>query len=157
MSSRDAEALVGLLREVKNLAKRYYDLTGRPLGVTGEVAEFEAIRILKLEPAPVRQVGYDATRNSRGHRDLIQIKGRYFPYGVKPSNKIGRIDVGKPCDYVLLVLLDADFNATAIFRAAWDSVRAALVKPGSKGRNERGQLSVAKFKSIGSQMWPRAC
>jgi hypothetical protein len=31
-----------LLHEVKSLAREYYELTGKPLGVTGEIAEYEA-------------------------------------------------------------------------------------------------------------------
>lgn len=29
-----------ILRDAKVLARRYYHLTGKPLGVTGEIAEF---------------------------------------------------------------------------------------------------------------------
>lgn len=42
------------LAEAKRLARRYRTLTGKPLGVTGEVAEFEAARLLGLELVPPR-------------------------------------------------------------------------------------------------------
>lgn len=58
------DELVGLLADAKRLAKRYYVLTGRPLGITGEVAEYEAIRLLGLRPAQVRHPGYDAEGDS---------------------------------------------------------------------------------------------
>jgi len=149
--------LIRLLSEAKRLAKRYYDLTERPLGVTGEVAEYEAIRHLHLRPAPVRQPGYDAEGKVRnGGRERLQIKGRCFPDKVNPGARMGAIDLSKPWDAVLLVLLDADFDATAIYRAERAAVRAALLAPGSKSRNQRGQLSVSKFKSIGRRVWPRA-
>ena len=51
-----------LLKEAKELAREYYGLTGKPLGVTGEVAEYEAARLLGLELTPARQAGYDAHR-----------------------------------------------------------------------------------------------
>jgi hypothetical protein len=156
MSARNNSELVRVLAGVKKLAKRYYALTGRPLGVTGEVAEFEASRILKLSPAPPRQAGYDATGRTNGRNERVQIKGRCFTGVVKPGARIGKIDVAKPCDSVLLVLLNADFDATAIYRADWCAVREALLKPGSRARNVRGQLSVSKFRSLGSQIWPRA-
>lgn len=38
-----------LLKEAKLLAREYYSLTGKPLGVTGEVAEYEAGRILGVD------------------------------------------------------------------------------------------------------------
>ena len=38
-----------ILKEVKPLAVEYHDVTGKPLGVTGEISEFEAARLLDLE------------------------------------------------------------------------------------------------------------
>jgi hypothetical protein len=70
------DRLVDLLAEVKRLAKEYRALTGRPLGVTGEVAEYEASRLLNIELAPARQAGYDATRETAGRVERLQIKGR---------------------------------------------------------------------------------
>jgi hypothetical protein len=145
--------VVQLLGEAKKLAKEYYMLTGRPLGVTGEVAEFEAIRLLGLRPAVVRQPGFDAISGSGRTAQQLQIKGRCIIDKVKRGAKLGKIDVTKPCTAVLLVLLDSDYNATAILRAEWDAVCAALSAPGSKARNKRGQLSVAKFKQISKPIW----
>ena len=38
----DAERIKAILADVKPLAAEYYRLTGKPLGVTGEVAEYVA-------------------------------------------------------------------------------------------------------------------
>lgn len=57
-----SDPLFAVLRDVKLLARRYYELTGRPLGVTAEVAEYEAARLLGVDLSPVRQSGYDAIR-----------------------------------------------------------------------------------------------
>lgn len=35
-----------ILGEAKRLAQQYRSVTGKPLGITGEVAEYEAARIL---------------------------------------------------------------------------------------------------------------
>jgi len=43
-----------ILADVKKLATEYYDLTGKPLGVTGEIAEFDAAEKLGLELAGAR-------------------------------------------------------------------------------------------------------
>ena len=51
-----------ILSEAKSLAKKYRMLTGKPLGITGEVGEFSAAQILGLELAEARQSGYDAIR-----------------------------------------------------------------------------------------------
>jgi hypothetical protein len=41
-----------ILDQAKRLAREYYALTLKPLGITGEVAEYEAARILQLELTP---------------------------------------------------------------------------------------------------------
>ena len=50
----NSDAIMRILRDAKLLAREYRALTGKPLGVTGEVAEYEAARILGLELTPVR-------------------------------------------------------------------------------------------------------
>ena len=54
---------MAILAETKRLAQQYRALTGKPLGVTGEVAEFEAARILDLDLLPP---GRRATTPSNG-------------------------------------------------------------------------------------------
>lgn len=143
------DTVLDILAEAKKLAQRYRTLTGKPLGITGEVAEYEAARILGVTLQPARQVGYDATETRDGGVRRLQIKGRCVLEGSKPGQRIGSIDIGKEFDAVLLVLLDGNFDATAIYEAEREAVIAALTLPGSKSRNDRGALGVQKFKSIG--------
>ena len=145
-----------LLAEAKKLAQRYRALTGKPLGITGEVAEYEAARLLGVTLTPARQAGYDATETHGGKVRRLQIKGRCILENSKPGQRLGSIGIKKEFDAVLLVLLDGNFDATVIYEASRKAVIAALTKPGSKARNERGALSVAKFKSIGHVRWQRA-
>jgi hypothetical protein len=152
--TRDPERVLAILSQAKELARDYYALTGRPLGVTGEIAEYEATRLLGLELAAVRTAGYDAIRQSDGRR--FQIKGRCLSAHAKPGQRIGKIDIKKDFDGVLLVLMDRDLNATEIYEADRAPVVAALTAPGSRSRNERGALGVAKFKQIGRRVWGRA-
>lgn len=150
------QAVMQLLEDAKRLAREYYELTGRPLGCTGEIAELEAIRILEMELAPVRQSGFDATRVVDGRVQRVQIKGRHMPAGARPSRKLGKIDpANDDWDLVVLVLLDENYDATVIYQADRQAVIAALESPGSRPRNERGQLSVTKFKAIGHEIWRR--
>jgi hypothetical protein len=151
---KDAEQLFKVLGRVKPLAAKYYRLQGRPLGITGEVAEYEAARLLGVELASVRQSGYDAIRRVGHRKQYLQIKGRCIPNGAKPGQRLGALRLEKQWDVVLLVLLDERFEATAIYEADRPAISAALTKPGSKARNERGQLGVAKFKAIGHKVWP---
>ncbi|WP_440779954.1 DUF6998 domain-containing protein [Pseudomonas syringae] len=144
-----------ILRDAKVLARRFYTLTGKPLGVTGEVAEFEAARILDLELELARQAGYDATETRDGQTLRIQIKGRYFPNPKLRGGRLGSIDLNHPFDTVLLVLLDAEYDAFQIYEAPRDAVEALLTRPGSKARNERGSVGISQFKAISSLRWER--
>jgi len=136
-----------LLAAAKRLARQYRALTGKPLGITGEVAEHEAARLLELKLTPARNTGYDAIRPADGRR--YQIKGRCLRAGIDTSPRLGKIDIKKPFDAVLLVLMDERFDALEIYEA---SRRAALAAPGSAARNVRGALPVSKFKRIGRKV-----
>lgn len=150
------DPVLEILADAKKLAQRYRALTGKPLGITGEVAEYEAARILGVTLLPPRQAGYDATEECEGSVRRLQIKGRCLLDNSKPGQRIGSIDIEKEFDAVLLVLLDTNFDATAIYEAERAAVIAALTSPGSKARNERVALAVAKFKSIGRLRWLRS-
>lgn len=145
-----------ILAEVRRLAGEYYRLTGKPLGVTGELAEYVAAEILGLELAPPRTEGYDAIRNTGEGSQRIQIKGRAFGEGASKSQRVGVIKRGAPCDAVMLVLMDnCTFDPREIWEATYADVEAALAQPGSKAR-DRGTLSVPLFKKIAVQIWPRS-
>lgn len=146
--------LFRLLRAIKRLARMYRELTGKPLGVVGEIAEYEAARLLGLELMPARNAGYDAIRNRDGRR--FEIKGRCILPGAKRSQRLGRIDVRKEFDAVLAVILDDRLDAVEILEADRKPVIKALTAEGSKARNERGALPVSKFRRIGRRVWQRA-
>lgn len=147
--------LLEILSQAKKLAREYRALTGKPLGITGEVAEFEAARLLGLTLTPARNTGYDAVEQVGTCTRRLQIKGRCVMPDSKPGQRVGSIDVTKEFDAVLLVLLDEQFNAVEIYEADRESVITALAEPGSRARNERGALGVREFKSIGALRWHR--
>jgi len=151
-----ADPVLEILAEAKKLAQRYRALTGKPLGIAGEVAEYEAARILGVQLTPARQPGYDATEIRDSQTFRLQIKGRCVLEGSKPGQRMGSIDIHKEFDAFLLVLIDGDFEAIAIYEALREAVIAALTAPGSKSRNERGALGISKFKSIGVIRWQRS-
>ena len=145
-----------ILGDVKRLACEYYQLTGKPLGVTGEVAELAAAEKLGLELVPPRTAGYDAIRRTPEGAHRIQIKGRAYGVPAKPGQRMGAIKNCSGCDFVLLVLMD---NRTLEPREIWEApisaVEARLAKPGSKSR-ARGVLGVAEFKALGQCIWREA-
>lgn len=149
-TSEDHDARVReILAAVKPLAVEFYALTGKPLGVTGEMAEYIASEKLGLKLAPARTVGYDALRGD----ERIQIKGRAYGAKAKPGQRMSRIKLDAPCDTVLLVLLD---NSTLECREMWEAPYLAVCErlrlPGSKSR-DRGALGVSEFKALVRKIW----
>jgi hypothetical protein len=148
------KARVGaIIKNVKKLAVAYYRETGKPLGVTGEVAEWEAARVLGLKLCKARQDGYDAIQDKSGRFKRISIKGRRILEASKPGQRLGSIRLKHEWDSVVLVLLDEDFEPKAMYEAERADIQRELLRPESRARNERGALSINKFKSISKQVW----
>lgn len=151
----DRVELIELLKQAKRLATRYQQLTGKPLGITGEIAECEAAAILGLDLHAARTAGYDATEIREGGAVQIQIKGRVIANLKKVVGRVGSIDLRQPFDVVQLVLLDADLNAFAIYEAERPAIEELLTRPGSKARNERRSVGIPQFKAIARLRWAR--
>jgi len=155
VASARMRRIARILRAVRDLAVEYYEETGKPLGITAEVAEFEAARLLGLKLSPARQEGYDAIQGEGGRPRRVQIKGRCIPAKSKGGQRVGEIKLDKKWDSVVLVLLDRRFRPVEVYEARRPAIKRALMAPGSKARNERGALSVSQFKSIGKRVWPK--
>ena len=146
----DLVALKRVFQDAKKIAKQYRLLSGKPLGITGEIGEFTAADLLNLKLTGARHPGYDAVAVD-GHR--IQIKSRcLFPDSSK-NQRLGSIKLVHEWDTVMLILIDPDFEPLAIYEAKRLDIERELCRPGSKARNVRGSLSVNKFKSIASAVW----
>ena len=136
----------------RTVATRYRELTGKPLGITGEIGEVLTAKLLNLKLAEARQAGYDAV-GSDGR--LVQIKSRCILSNSKPSQRVGGIKLDHKWDSVALILMDQAFEPIEIYEATRVEVEKALKIPGSKSRNDRGALAVSKFKAIGELRWSR--
>lgn len=149
----DHVKLEEILSNAKTAAIAYYELTGKPLGITGEIAECEAARLLSLELAEARSPGYDAI-DINGKR--IQIKARRIAKDrLNKSQRVGSIKLDHGWDSVMLVLMDEQYDVFAIYEAGRDAIKIELERPGSVARNERGALPVSTVKRIGKQVWPK--
>lgn len=133
------------LKTSKKLGKKYYNYTGGPLDITGEIAEHETIRLLSLEVAPVRRSGFDACRVKIMKKEKILIKGRALQGNSNQGQRIVSINFKKNWDYIFTTILNSDLTPIEIYEAKRQIVENALTKLGSNARNERGQLSVRKF------------
>lgn len=152
----EMDEITEVLGQAKALAKTYKRLTGKPLGITGEVAEFEAARILGLELAGARQSGYDATQTVNGKVIKIQIKGRCIPAKSISGQRLGRLQFDKDWDTVILVLMDEDYEVINIFEANREEIENVLSAPGSQEKKAERGLPIRKFKEIGRLVWERS-
>ena len=145
----DTNTLRDTIVKAIDAARHYRNITSKPLGITGEVGEFLTADLMGLKLTEVRQPGYDAIAND-GRR--IQIKARC----ILPSSsggRLGSIKLDHKWDTVMLILMNRDFEPFSIYEAKRAVIKRELIKPGSKARNERGALSINKFKSIASLVW----
>lgn len=69
----DVNTLRNTVEKAIEVARCYHNITGKPLGITGEVGEFLVADLMGLKLTEARQPGYDAIAND-GRR--IQIKAR---------------------------------------------------------------------------------
>ena len=69
--------------------------------------------------------------------------------------RLGSIKPNQEWDAVLMVLMNQTLETQEIWKAERDGVVAALTAPGGKARNQRGALSVSKFRQIGTRVWPK--
>ena len=146
----DINALRTVIQQTTKLAKQYRELTGKPLGITGEVGEFVAAELLGLELTDARQPGYDAVAQD-GRR--VQIKTRCLLPDSRTSQRLGCIKLNHEWDSVILMLINHDFEPLGAYEALRSDVERELMKPGSRARNERGALAVKKFISISQPLW----
>ena len=141
-----------ILERARQAAIDYYTLTGKPLGITGEYGEYLTAKLLDLELVDARSPGFDAID---GDGRKIQIKARSIPRQKKlTGQRVGSIRLDHQWDCVVLILLDERFQPQAIYEVDREPIQAALMKPGSKARNERGSLAISQFQSLGRQVWP---
>ena len=142
-----------VIREAKKLAREYKKLTGKPLGITGEVAEYEAAHLLSLQLCDARQAGHDAICKHTGEKK-IQIKGRCVT-SKKSGQRVPSIKLKHDWDSVMLVLLHENLEPMKIYEAERTAIEEVLTRPGSKSRTERGSMSISQFKAIAQQVWPK--
>ena len=144
-----------LISEARRLAADYRRATGKSLpGVSGEVADHDAARLLGLKLTPDAG-GHDAV--GLGLRDglKIQIKARAIFSGSKSGQRIGQLKLDQDWDRVVLVLMDEDFEPFEIYEADREVILDAIDDSKSGSRNKRGVMSVARFKIIGHLAWIR--
>jgi hypothetical protein len=149
-------AIDKLIAEARRLASDYHKATGKPLaGVSAEIAEYDAARLLGLEICTPKVAGYDAVGRGAREGKRIQIKGRTIFDEQKKGQRIGQIKAEQTWDSVVLVLMDEHHEPYEIYEASREELAQELEKDQRSSRSKRGAMSVAKFKHLGRLVWTR--
>lgn len=144
-----------LISQARHLAAEYRRVTGRPLaGISGEIAEHDAARLLDLDLCVPKPGGYDAIGRSQRAGKRIQIKGRTIFDEGKSAPRVGQLKTEMQWDSVVLVLLDENLEPYEIYEAERAAILSAVAEANQR-RSKRGLISVAKFKNIGCLAWTR--
>ena len=119
-SMLDSAFLDQLIEHIIPLAIEYRRRFGKSLGITGEVGEYKASRLLKLERASGNiNEGFDAIdpKNKK-----VQIKSRIC------QRSQGRTSVFKNYGfyYALLVLLDDDYEVIEMYQVECKKIRDSI-------------------------------
>lgn len=148
-------SLDALIAQTRHLAAEFRAATGKPLPVSAEIAQYDASRLLELEPVPAGTGGYDAIGRGARAGQRIHIKGRVVPNEGGVAHRIGQLKLDQEWDVLMLVLMDERFEPCHIYEVARPVIEAWCSGTQGKRRNRRGAMSVAKFKNIAQLAWSR--
>ncbi|GMR15867.1 MAG: hypothetical protein BMS9Abin31_0161 [Gammaproteobacteria bacterium] len=142
-----------LISEARRIAADYRRATGKPLGISAEIARHDACVNLELEPQEDAS-GYDAI-GLKGQREGVrfQIKGRAIFDDKKGGQRLGQVKIEQDWDKILLVLMNEDFETTEIYQASRDDILKDIDDAGTSSRSKRGVMSVARFKRLAHLVW----
>ena len=143
-----------LIAQARVLAAEYRRTMGKPLpGISNEIAEHDAVKLLELQPRPEGESGYDAIDPGRGDK-RIQIKSRTIFDESKSGQRLGQLKLEKEWDSVVLVLMDENYEPYEIYEAERDDI-LEFIDSSSSSRAKRGAMSVSRFKIIGRLAWTK--
>jgi len=142
-----------LIAETRRLAAEFRRSTGQTLPVSGEIARYDAARLLGLTLCDQRTGGVDAIGTGQREGQRIQIKSRIITNEKKSGARIGQLNTNGEWDTVMLVIMDSNYEPCEIYEAEREELLEALSE--HSARSSRGALSVTKFKIISWLAWTR--
>jgi hypothetical protein len=142
-----------LIAQARILAAEYRETMGRPLpGISNEIAEHDAMRLMQLQPAPKDAVGYNAIDPARN--DLrIQIKSRAVLDESKSNPRLGQLNINQDWDSVVLVIMNDKYMPVEIFEAYRDELEEAVYEAKANSRAKRGAMTIGRFKKLARLAW----
>lgn len=144
-----------LISETRRLAAEYRRTTGQTLPVSGEIARYDAARLLGLTLCEPRTGGVDAIGSGEREGQRVQVKARMLSRDGRSGARIGQLNPEGEWDRVVLVILDEEYEPCEIYEADRQEILDALSTAENSSRKRRGALSVAKFKIISQLVWTR--
>ena len=133
-----------LIENIIGLSLEYKRRFGKSLGITGEVGEYKASRLLKLKRVTGNiNKGFDAT-DPKGKR--VQIKTRIFSRNQERTSAFTNFDF----DYAILVLLSDKYEITEIYKARCKDIQDKIESQSYK----RPALTLRDFKKISKPIYP---
>ena len=140
-----------LMTQTRKLAAKYYHATKQILPVSGELAKYDAVRLLNLTEVTEPQTGVDAIDQNNTQ---ILIKSRVIFDESKSGQRIGQLKTDGHWQAVVLVLFDKDYQPLSIYRTSRQEIESTIDRAQASKRSNRGIMSVARFKSISQLVWP---
>jgi len=136
------------MEQTRLVAADFHNSTGQALPVTAELARFDAIDKLSLRKLDGDQ-GIDAVNDAEEPEKYL-IKGRVIFKGGKARQKLGQLSLESGWEYLLMVLYDAEYQPSQIFKVDRKIIEKEL---SDAPKDKRGSMTVAKYKAIGQQVW----
>ena len=151
MSSGDLSSyqISELMEQTRQLAADYRNSTGKTLPVGGEIALYDAARLLELNEPAQPMAGIDLMSSDQSYR--YQVKSRALFSGAKSAPRLGSINPNGDWTHILLVLMNESYDTTHLYTL---SREVALSEANVGGKNA---MTVAKFKVIGDCIWSQEC
>jgi len=143
-----------LIEQARQLATDFRKTTGKSLpGVSNEIAEYDACKLLGLELTEDRSEGFDAERITANGPKQVQIKARSIFNDNYRGQRLGQLKLDKAWDSVVLVLMDENYQPFDIYEATRDDIMINLNE--NPKQLKRGAMSVAKFRNIATLIWTK--
>lgn len=133
-----------LIEKIIGVSLEYKKRFGKNLGITGEVGEYKASRLLNLERAGGNiNKGFDAI-DPKGKK--VQIKTRIYSRSSERTSAFTNFGF----DYALLVLLSDKYEMTEIYKARCKDIREKIYSQSYK----RPALTIGDFKKLSKLIYP---
>ena len=133
-----------LIENIIGFSLEYNRRFGKSLGITGEVGEYKASRLLNLKRAQGNiNKGFDAI-DTQGKK--VQIKTRIYSRNSERTSAFTNFGF----DYALLVLLSDKYEITEIYKARCKDIQEKIANQSYK----KPALSIRDFKRISKPIYP---